>query len=157
VVIKEHITGPLGMHNTTFLTDDGSGPTHRRCHEGRGRPVGLHRGDPQPVAGLVGRRPRPVLHPWDYIRFERALPRGGELDGVRILRRATVDEAFTDQIGELNFPEEIETADPATGGPFRPGPSHKWGLGLLLDTEMCPGCGGSAPAPGRSCATGTSS
>ena len=42
--------------------------------------------------------------PRDYIRFERALLRGGELDGERILPRRRVDAAFTNQIGDLDFP-----------------------------------------------------
>lgn len=40
----------------------------------------------------------------DYIRFERALLRGGELDGERILKQETVDAAFSNQIGDLDFP-----------------------------------------------------
>ena len=32
---------------------------------------------------------------------------------MRILQRATVDAAFTNQIGDLDFPAEIPTADPA--------------------------------------------
>ena len=35
------------------------------------------------------------------------------MDGVRILSAATVDEVFRNQIGELDFPAEIPTADPA--------------------------------------------
>lgn len=48
--------------------------------------------------------------PTDYIRFERALLRGGELDGVRILEQATVDAAFTNQVGELDVPSLVPTA-----------------------------------------------
>jgi CubicO group peptidase (beta-lactamase class C family) len=58
--------------------------------------------------------------PRDYIRFEQALLRGGELNGVRILQQATVDAAFTNQIGELDFPAEHPTADLAA----RPPDSH---------------------------------
>ena len=77
--------------------------------------------------------------PRDYIRFERALLRGGELNGVRILQQSTVNAAFTNQIGDLDFPAEIPTADLAASCTFRAGPGHKWGYGLLLNTEDRPG------------------
>jgi CubicO group peptidase (beta-lactamase class C family) len=35
----------------------------------------------------------------DYVRFAQMLLNGGELDGVRLLSRATVDAMFTNQIG----------------------------------------------------------
>jgi CubicO group peptidase (beta-lactamase class C family) len=77
--------------------------------------------------------------PRDYIRFERALLRGGELDGVRILGQDTVDAAFSNQIGHLDFPAEIPTADPPTTDSLRVGPGCKWGYGLLLNTHDVPG------------------
>ena len=77
--------------------------------------------------------------PRDYVRFERALLRGGELDGERILTQETVDAAFTNQIGDLDFPEAIATADPASTADFNAGPGYKWGYGLLLNTEDIPG------------------
>ena len=77
--------------------------------------------------------------PSDYIKFERALLRGGELDGTRILRPETVDAAFTNQIGDLDFPAELPTADPASSCTFRAGPGYKWGYGLLLNTAGIPG------------------
>jgi CubicO group peptidase (beta-lactamase class C family) len=77
--------------------------------------------------------------PSDYIKFERALLRGGELDGVRILQPETVAKAFRNQIGDLDFPADIPTADPASSGPFALGPGYKWGYGLLLNTEDIPG------------------
>jgi CubicO group peptidase (beta-lactamase class C family) len=77
--------------------------------------------------------------PRDYIRFERALLRDGELDGVRILEQDTVDAAFSDQLGGLPTPSEIPTADPATTDTFRPGAPWTWGYGLLLNTEDVPG------------------
>ena len=77
--------------------------------------------------------------PNDYIKFEQALLRGGELDGARILQPDTVDAAFTNQIGELDFPPHIPTADPSATHEFNAGPGWKWGYGLLLNTEDLPG------------------
>jgi methyl acetate hydrolase len=66
--------------------------------------------------------------------FERALLRGGELDGTRILRASTADAAFTNQIGDLDFPADLPTFDPASTDNFSAGPGLKWGYGLLLNT-----------------------
>jgi CubicO group peptidase (beta-lactamase class C family) len=77
--------------------------------------------------------------PSDYIKFQRALLRGGELDGTRILRQSTVDEAFANQIGDLDFPADCPTADPVSTCDFTAGPGFKWGYGLLLNTSDLPG------------------
>ena len=77
--------------------------------------------------------------PRDYLRFQRMLLGGGTLEGVKILGRSTVEDAFRNQVGELDFPPEIRTADPAASADFNAGPSHKWGLGLMLNTVQLPG------------------
>ena len=77
--------------------------------------------------------------PRDYIRFQQALLRGGELDGVRILEQSTVDEAFSHQLGDLTFPAEIPTADPPITDTLRVGPGWTWGYGLLINNEDVPG------------------
>ena len=51
----------------------------------------------------------------------------------------TVDAAFTNQIGDLDFPAAIATSDPAATCEFNAGPGFKWGLGLLLNTADIPG------------------
>ena len=50
-----------------------------------------------------------------------------------------LDAAFTNQIGDLDFPAEIPTADPASAYTFAAGPGCKWGYGLLLNTTNVPG------------------
>jgi CubicO group peptidase (beta-lactamase class C family) len=50
-----------------------------------------------------------------------------------------VAAAFTNQIGDIEIPSVIRTADPASTADFIPGPGMKWGLGLLLNTEDQPG------------------
>jgi methyl acetate hydrolase len=140
VVVKEGITGPLGMNDTEFaLSDAQQGnktPVHMKGEDGAWFSAGnVLPDDPQWWAGGHG------LHstPRDYIRFERALLRNGELDGERILKSETVDEAFTNQIGDLDFPHAIASADGPITGPFNLGPGWKWGWGLLLNTVDQPG------------------
>jgi CubicO group peptidase (beta-lactamase class C family) len=77
--------------------------------------------------------------PRDYLAFQRMLLSGGTLGDATILERDTVDAAFTNQIGALDFPAEIHSADPATSCDIVLGPGLKWGLGLLLNTEQQPG------------------
>ncbi len=140
VAIKQGITGPLGMDQTTFLMNDdqrpNSTPVHVKGDDGTWVAIGeVLNQEPDWWAGGHGLYGPPS----DYIKFQRALLRGGELDGTRILRQSTVDEAFRNQIGELDFPAELPTADPASTCTFRAGPGYKWGYGLLLNTADIPG------------------
>jgi CubicO group peptidase (beta-lactamase class C family) len=77
--------------------------------------------------------------PRDYLRFQRTLLGGGSLSGTTILDSSTVTEMFTNQIGDLWFPAEIRTADPASSCDFVAGPGMKWGYGLLLNPRPQPG------------------
>ncbi len=140
VAVKEGITGPLGMDDTSFAPTDGQRancvPVHVRGEDGAwaATEVDLHP-EPEYYAGGHGL----YATPRDYLRFQRALLRNGELEGTRILRSETVDAAFTNQIGDLDFPATIRTADPGSTEDFSAGPGHKWGYGLLLNTEDVPG------------------
>lgn len=141
VVIKENITGPLGMNDTMFLLDSSRKASavtvHVKNEAGQWTSAGFIANfdtpDWWPAGHGLSSTPR------DYIRFERMLLRGGELDGERILRQDTVDTAFSNQIGDLGFPAEIPSADPAVSGPLRVGPGFTWGYGLLLNTMDIPG------------------
>ncbi|MCD2188998.1 serine hydrolase domain-containing protein [Actinomycetospora soli] len=140
VVVKENITGPLGMDDTMFALDDArqgnKTPVHAKGEDGTWGSIGnVLPDDPSWWAGGHG------LHstPRDYIRFERALLRGGELDGARILRQETVDAAFSDQLDGAPMPTEIPTADPPITDSLTLGPGWTWGYGLLINTADVPG------------------
>lgn len=140
VVIKEKITGPLGMDDTMFRLDEqryaNCVTVHVAGDDGSWTSAGeLLNQSPDWWAGGHGL----YSTPRDYIRFEQMLLRGGELDGERILTQETVDAAFTNQIGDLDFPPEIPTADPPITADFNAGPGWKWGYGLLLNTMDVPG------------------
>lgn len=140
VAIKESVTGPLGMNSTTFLMNDeqraNSTPVHVPAEDGSWTAIGeVLNQAPDYFAGGHGL----YASPSDYIRFTRALLRGGELDGERILRPETVDAAFRNQIGDLDFPAELPTADPASSCELNLGTGYKWGYGLLLNTADIPG------------------
>ena len=140
VVIRDRVTGPLGMSDTMFRLDPARYANcvtvHVKGEDSSWVSAGeILNQEPDWWAGGHGL----YSTPRDYIRFERALLRGGELDGERILRAETVDAAFTNQIGELNVPVEIPTADPPISDTIRFGPGWKWGFGLLLNTADIPG------------------
>jgi len=140
VVIKEGVTGPLGMDDTMFALDEGrranKTPVHVKGEDGTWTSAGnVLPDDPQWWAGGHGMHSTPR----DYIRFERALLRGGELDGVRILRPETVDAAFSDQLDGVPMPTEIASADPAITDTLKLGDGWTWGYGLLLNTRDIPG------------------
>ncbi len=139
-VIAEGVTGPLAMDDTMFILDEHRQqnlvPVHVPGEAGGWTPVGeMLNQSPEWFAGGHGL----YSTPRDYIRFQRALLRGGELDGARILREDTVDAAFSNQIGDLGFPAEITTADPATTDSLAVGPGWTWGHGLLLNSADVPG------------------
>ncbi len=140
VAVKDGITGPLGMNETAFQLADGwkesTTPVHVRGEDGSWVDSGIELNQqPEYYAGGHGL----YSTPRDYIRFQRALLGGGELDGVRILAEDTVVAAFANQIGDLDFPPAIPSADPASTHDFNAGPGWKWGYGLLLNTEDVPG------------------
>lgn len=140
VAVKQGVTGPLGMDHTTFLMNDderlNAAPVHVQGEDGAWVSIGeVLSQTPDYWAGGHGMYGPPS----DYIRFERALLRGGELDGVRILDEPAVAAAFTNQIGDLDFPAEIPTSDPVSSGTLALGPGYKWGYGLLLNTSDQPG------------------
>ena len=145
VVVKEGITGPLGMGDTMFLLDEARTPTPSpstsRVRTAPGsRPASCSPQQPEWWAGGHGL----YSTPRDYVRFQRALLRGGELDGERILQQDTVDAAFTNQIGDLDFPAEIATADPAMTDEFHARPGLEVGLRPAAQHGRRPG-----PAAGR--------
>lgn len=140
VVIKDGVTGPLGMNDTMFRLDQeryaNCVAVHVKGEGGGWVSAGeILNTEPDWWAGGHGL----YSTPRDYIRFERALLRGGELDGERILSQETVDAAFTNQIGDLEFPAAIPSADPPITDDFNLGPGWKWGYGLLLNTVDIPG------------------
>ena len=76
----------------------------------------------------------------DYGRFLRAMLRGGELDGERILKAETVDLMLTDHLQGAPLPEIMKSAIPELTNdvpalPFKQG----WGLGFALVLEDIPG------------------
>ncbi|MEA2248204.1 MAG: methyl acetate hydrolase [Solirubrobacteraceae bacterium] len=138
--VQSEILDPLGMSNTTFLMNDeqraGSVPIHVRGEDGSWQATDVDWSqEPDWWAGGHGL----YSTPRDYLSFQRMLLGRGTLGDAKILEPSTVDSAFTNQIGDIDFPPAISTADPASTHDFNGGPGLKWGYGLLLNEKAQPG------------------
>jgi CubicO group peptidase (beta-lactamase class C family) len=138
--MRDHICGPLGMHDTVFVL---SPAQHARL-------ASRHARQPDssllPVEQSVGKELSFFLGGGhlcgtgpDYLRFLRMILGGGSVDGVRILRPETVAEMQRNQIGVSEIPH-MRTTMPhmANDANFFPGMVQKWGLGFLINTERAP-------------------
>lgn len=97
--MAEHVFAPLGMTGTGFFDalPDGAAKVHVRDESGalKAQSTFLGGGEYHNAGGgLVGTAP-------DYARFVRAMLRGGELDGNRVLKAETVAEMARNQVAPL--------------------------------------------------------
>lgn len=138
---EQHIFTPLGMTDTTFT------PSEQQS----ARMMALHTREPD--GGLAVSPLELSIEPGffsggagaystagDYLRFLRALLRGGELDGERILAPETIELMFGDHLNGAPLPEIIRSALPELTNdvPALPMPQG-WGLGLNLLLQDIPG------------------
>ena len=138
--LDENVLGPLGMDQTTFvMTPEQRAdciPIHVRGDDGSWVATDLDWAQqPDYWSGGHGL----YSTPRDYLSFQRMLLGDGELGGERLLQKQTVKDAFRNQIGHLDVPPQIPTADPSATCDYNPGPDRKWGLGLLLNQKRVPG------------------
>ena len=137
----EHILLPLGMEQATFHPTD----------QQRENLVAVHLHDEHTGAWNATELDWNTAPDWwagghglycppsEYLRFQRMLLGRGTLEGTQILQEHTVEDAFRNQVGDLEWPAEIKTAEPPTTADFNAGPGYKFGLGLLLNTQQQPG------------------
>jgi methyl acetate hydrolase len=134
---KDHIFGPLQMPDSGFVL----GPSQRQ------RLSAMHArqddGSLQTIEFEMTQEPEFFMGGGglystgpDYLRFLRALLRGGELDGARILQPETMAEINRNQIGELNV-GLLKTVTPGASNDaeFFPGMPKKWGLAYMINAE----------------------
>jgi len=123
--LEERILKPLGMRDTAFYVDPAK---HGRIAEPFAKePLINVRTKPKYLSGGGGM----VSTAADYLRFAQMLLNGGELDGVRILSRKTVDYMTSDHLGGVRGPA------------YLPGPGYGFGLGVKVRTSA-----GEADSPG---------
>src|SRR5262245_18778551 len=137
---EEHITGPLGMADTSIKLSPAQrsrlASVHQRGADGALAPIefGLpetpefHMGG----GGLYGTAA-------DYLAFCRMFLNEGRANGGQIVRPETVDLMARSQIGAIEV-GTFTTAIPALSHDIElfPGLSKKWGLGFLINAQPAP-------------------
>jgi CubicO group peptidase (beta-lactamase class C family) len=137
---SDHITGPLGMNDTTFSLGEKQRARQASLHvrEATGKLV------PQPLekpnvpkafsggGGIYSTAP-------DYLALLQALLNGGRLRETRILRPESVALMSTNQIGSLEA-GILKTTNPALSNDvdFFPGVRLRWGLGHMINLDPVP-------------------
>jgi len=105
--LRTRIFEPLGMRDTEFRLPAGKNPRLARSYRHTGSPPAL-----APNTGLDACTPPALLSGGaglastaaDYARFAQLLLGGGELDGVRLLGRKTVELMTANHLGSLQGP-----------------------------------------------------
>ncbi len=131
---EEHITGPLGMRDTRFEIPPAEFDRLARPHR---KPPYDPTQAPRWFSGGGGL----ASTAGDYSRFSRMLLNGGELDGIRLMSRKSVEMMRQNQL-----PKDVDfgTQTPELGL-AAPLPRLGQGYGLGLGMRMQPGLSG---APG---------
>ena len=127
--MQREIFEPLGMHDTGYSIAPEKagrfatlyGKTEKGDLEVLDTAVGGEYSDPKLFAGGHGL----ISTASDYLRFAQLLLNGGELDGVRLLGRKTIDLMTTNHVPAALLPLE-------TGEPW-PGFGYGLGFGVLMD------------------------
>ena len=127
---RERIFEPLGMHDTDWYLDESMLARFPACYrperDGNSWRLGVSeraetspklRG-PRTFFGAGGDDGGVLSTAGDYARFGQMLLNGGELDGVRILGRKTVEYMTSDHSEGIQMPGR--------------GPGFGWGLGLAV-------------------------
>jgi CubicO group peptidase (beta-lactamase class C family) len=132
---------PLGMLDATFTPTAAQRarlmPIRARQADGTLAPSGLElAAAPEFQPGGHGAYGTPA----DYGRFVRALLRGGDLDGTRILRPETTELMFSDQLRGIPMPTSMPAVMPEWSNEVPAPPTRQtWGLGLQVSLEDLPG------------------
>jgi CubicO group peptidase (beta-lactamase class C family) len=141
--LQTHVLKPLGLLDTSYIArpawEDRLAVVHARGTDGTleavaSPPIDEARREFFPGGGGLFS----TAH--DYLRLLRALLNGGELDGVRILKAATVAMMGENHMGALNvLPLPTEMPNLSNPVDLMPGITKKWGLSSLINSAAVPG------------------
>jgi CubicO group peptidase (beta-lactamase class C family) len=136
--LRDELFGPLGMVDTGFVVDDGQADRLAASYR-RGRDRSLKLAEDPETSPYRERRPflsgggGLVSTSADYLRFAQMLCNGGELDGVRILGRKTVELMTANHL-----PGGGELTEFAVPGGFGEVGFTGMGFGLTVATGLGP-------------------
>ena len=153
----DRIFAPLAMRDATFRPSDEQATRmmalHQRTPEGELIQQSIELAEPEFFMGGSGAY---ATAP-DYLRFIRALLRGGELDGERVLGAETVELAFSEHLDGAPLPDALPSAMPELSNevpalPFEQG----WGAGApSCSSRTSPGCAVAEAVTGAACSIAT--
>lgn len=127
--LEENIFKPLQMNDTGYYVNPEDLARVAKPGPKAKWPSNYPTSPPKLIMGTVGL----VSTAHDYARFMQMLLNGGQLDGVRILGKNTVEYMTSDHLGSI----------PKKGPGYFPGPGYGFGLGFAV--REFPGV---APLPG---------
>lgn len=129
----ERIFEPLQMADTTFFPDENlrarAAEVYRHTEDGKLVPA-FSAARPEEVPTWAAGGSGLVSTAGDYMRFALMLANGGELDGVRLLARSTIESMSKNQVDPAKLPESMK------------GFGYGLGFGMVLEPEQ------GAEAPG---------
>ena len=134
---RDNITGPLGMHDTSYAIMDAQRARQASLHLRRpdgtlvAQPL-VKQVEPKEFSGGGGIKSTAP----DYLTLLQAFLNGGELPGKRILRPQTVEQMSTNQIGNIDA-GILKTTNPALSNDvdFFPGGRLRWGLAGMINID----------------------
>ena len=137
---RDNITGPLGMHDTSYAITDAQRARQASLHLRKGdgvlaaQPL-VKQAEPKEFSGGGGIKSTAP----DYLTLLQAILTGGGLPGKRILRPETVERMSTNQIGDIDA-GILKTTSPALSDDvdFFPGVRLRWGLAGMINIDPVP-------------------
>jgi methyl acetate hydrolase len=133
----DHITGPLGMTDTTFSLTEQQRAREASLHvrEANGKLVPQPLEKPKVLKAFSGGGGIYSTAP-DYLTLLQALLNGGSFRGTTILRPESVASMSANQIGNLEA-GILKTTNPALSNDvdFFPGVRLRWGLGHMINLD----------------------
>jgi methyl acetate hydrolase len=131
----DHLTGPLGMHDTAFVHSpsmlERASAVHARLPDGSLTPIDLPAPE-NPEFEMGGGGLHGTMS--DYGRFIRMILNEGELDGTRVLAPETVETMAANHIGDLRVGPLISSnPDLSNDAEFFPGEPKSWGLTFQIN------------------------
>jgi methyl acetate hydrolase len=137
---QDNIFAPLGMKDTSFSLSSSQrarlASVHQRDDKGALAPIEFALpDDPEFLmggGGLYGTAR-------DYLAFTTMIVNGGAGNGVRVLRRETVDQMAQNHIGAVEVgPMKTAMGPLSNDVDLFPGISKKWGLSFLMNVQPLP-------------------
>ncbi|HLG57816.1 MAG TPA: serine hydrolase domain-containing protein [Vicinamibacterales bacterium] len=135
--LEAHVTGPLGMHDTTYTVPQAKYARVVTLHQKANGKI-TETQNPDPIPATIRGDGGLFSTAADYSRFVQMILNRGQLGGTRILKESTVAEMSKNQTGSVKVRPQ-PTADPLRSKPYPLGAGEDvWGLGFQIAAPKSP-------------------